>query len=44
VQRLFISRKTVETHGSQISLKLDIGESRDSHRRVLAVLGFLRAS
>jgi DNA-binding NarL/FixJ family response regulator len=42
--KLYISRKTVETHVSQIFLKLDIGESRDSHRRVLAVLAFLRAS
>jgi DNA-binding NarL/FixJ family response regulator len=43
-QKLFISRKTVETHVSQILLKLGISESRDSHRRVLAVLAFLRAS
>ena len=43
-QRLFLSRKTVETHVSQILLKLGIAESSDHHRRVLAVLTYLRSA
>jgi DNA-binding NarL/FixJ family response regulator len=43
-ERLFVSRKTVETHVSQIFLKLRIRESADHHRRVLAVLAYLRSS
>jgi DNA-binding NarL/FixJ family response regulator len=43
-QRLFLSPKTVESHISQIFVKLDLRESRDSHRRVLAVLTFLRSA
>jgi DNA-binding NarL/FixJ family response regulator len=43
-QRLFLSRKTVEAHISQIFMKLNLTESPDHHRRVLAVLAFLRAS
>jgi DNA-binding NarL/FixJ family response regulator len=43
-QKLFLSRKTVETHVSQIFLKLRIRESADHHRRVLAVLAYLRSS
>ena len=41
--QLFLSRKTVEAHISQIFLKLDLRESPDDHRRVLAVLAFLRS-
>jgi DNA-binding NarL/FixJ family response regulator len=41
---LFLSRKTVESHISKIFSKLDIGESPERHRRVLAVLAFLRSS
>jgi DNA-binding NarL/FixJ family response regulator len=42
-QKLFVSPKTVETHIRQIFLKLGLSESSDSHRRVLAVLTFLRS-
>ena len=40
---LFVSTKTVETHVRHILLKLGIGEAADSHRRVLAVLTYLRS-
>jgi serine/threonine-protein kinase len=42
--KLFLSRKTIDAHISQIFLKLDLRESADQHRRVLAVLTFLRAA
>ena len=40
--RLFITERTVEAHSTQIFLKLGLSESPDWHRRVLAVLTFLR--
>jgi DNA-binding NarL/FixJ family response regulator len=43
-EQLFLSRKTVDAHISQIFLKLDLRESPEDHRRVLAVLAFLRSS
>jgi DNA-binding NarL/FixJ family response regulator len=41
--RLFVTDRTVEAHISANFHKLDLGESPDQHRRVLAVLTFLRA-
>jgi len=41
---LSVSPKTVETHIRQILLKLDVHESADDHRRVLAVLTYLRST
>ena len=40
---LFITERTVEAHVKQIFMKLDLPESREQHRRVLAVLAFLRS-
>jgi len=41
-QALFVTTKTVEVHIKHIFAKLAIGAGPDSHRRVLAVLAFLR--
>jgi DNA-binding NarL/FixJ family response regulator len=43
-ERLFLSPKTVEGHVKHIFHKLDIDESADDHRRVLAVLTYLRSA
>jgi DNA-binding NarL/FixJ family response regulator len=40
--RLFVTERTVEAHITQILMKLDLSESPDQNRRVLAVLAFLR--
>jgi DNA-binding NarL/FixJ family response regulator len=42
-QRLFLSPKTVEAHVRRIFTRLDLPATPDDHRRVLAVLAFLRA-
>jgi DNA-binding NarL/FixJ family response regulator len=42
-ERLVVAERTVENHMSSIFAKLDLPESPDQHRRVLAVLTFLRA-
>ncbi|TCO36020.1 DNA-binding NarL/FixJ family response regulator [Kribbella steppae] len=42
--RLVITERTVETHIRSVFQKLDIHESPLSHRRVLAVLAYLRSS
>jgi DNA-binding NarL/FixJ family response regulator len=41
--RLFLSPKTVEAHVKHIFMKLGVTESSDDHRRVLAVVAFLRS-
>jgi DNA-binding NarL/FixJ family response regulator len=41
--RLYLSRKTIETYITQIFMKLDLHETPEHHRRVLAVLAFLRS-
>jgi DNA-binding NarL/FixJ family response regulator len=43
-QRLVVTQRTVEAHVKQIFQKLDLPASPDSHRRVLAVLTYLRAA
>jgi len=43
-KHLWLTEKTVETHVSSILGKLGLSHSAEGHRRVLAVLAYLRAS
>lgn len=43
-RRLFLSERTVEAHVRRVLMKLDIADGEDGHRRVLAVLAYLRAA
>lgn len=43
-ERLVVSPKTLEAHVHQIFQKLDLHETPDDHRRVLAVLAYLRSA
>ena len=40
--RLFVTERTVEAHVTQVLLKLGLAVDPESHRRVLAVLAYLR--
>jgi DNA-binding NarL/FixJ family response regulator len=42
--RLFVTERTVEAHVKQVFLKLHLTANPDSHRRVLAVLAYLRTA
>ena len=42
--RLFVTERTVEAHVQQIFLKLGLDVNPESHRRVLAVLAYLRGA
>ena len=37
-KRLYLSERTVEAHVRHLLMKLDIGDTEDTNRRVLAVL------
>jgi DNA-binding NarL/FixJ family response regulator len=42
--RLFVTERTVVAHVKQIFLKLGLDTDPGSHRRVLAVLAYLRSA
>jgi DNA-binding NarL/FixJ family response regulator len=41
-RRLWLTQRTVETHVANILMKLDLAPNAEDHRRVLAVLAYLR--
>jgi DNA-binding NarL/FixJ family response regulator len=43
-KHLYLSERTIEAHVRHLLMKLDLPESEDGHRRVLAVLAHLRAA
>ena len=43
-KRLYLSERTVEAHVRHVLTKLDLPESEDGHRRILAVLAHLSAT
>jgi DNA-binding NarL/FixJ family response regulator len=43
-ESLFVSEAAVEKHVTSIFSKLDLGRKDSGHRRVLAVLTYLRSS
>jgi DNA-binding NarL/FixJ family response regulator len=43
-KQLWLAERTVETHVSSILGKLGLAQSGEGHRRVLAVLAYLRAT
>ena len=43
-RRLVLTERTVEGHVRSVLMKLDLSESQEAHRRVLAVVAYLRAA
>jgi DNA-binding NarL/FixJ family response regulator len=43
-RRLVLTERTVEGHVRSVLMKLDLPESADAHRRVLAVIAYLRSA
>jgi DNA-binding NarL/FixJ family response regulator len=43
-RRLVLTERTVEGHVRSVLMKLELPESADAHRRVLAVIAYLRSA